>query len=54
VRYLAALGGASYAPIGEPDWADAPSGDRSRFMFVASDSSAMMPDGATPGNPIYG
>jgi len=54
VRYIAALGGADYAPIGEPAWASAPPGDRARMMFVASDSNGMMTDGSTPSNSIYG
>jgi hypothetical protein len=53
-RYIAALAGADYAPLGESDWADASSRDRARYMFIASDSSGMMTDGATPGNPVYG
>jgi hypothetical protein len=53
-RYLAGLTPYAIAPIGIPAWPQASAEQRATYMFCASDSSGLMNDGATPGNPIYG
>jgi hypothetical protein len=55
VRYIAGRSGVFYAPAGTGwTWAGATPSERSAYMFIAADANGMMPDGLTPGNPIYG
>jgi hypothetical protein len=54
-RYLAGLTPYAIVASGSvPAWPQASPEQRATYMFCANDSSALMNDGATVGNPIYG
>jgi hypothetical protein len=53
VRYLADIAPFNIAGAGVPDWPSASQQQRDTYMFIASDSSGLMSDGAA-GNTIYG